>query len=77
MLNEIKERWKSETPIFFKKLRNMAMTLGSSATALWLTNESMSLHLPDGVMNVCKYTIAACAAMGITSQLTKETPSNG
>ena len=67
----IKERWKSETPKFFRGVKKTAITLGSSATAVWVTNESMSLELHENILQVCKYIIAASAAMGLTAQLTK------
>lgn len=72
MLNTIKERWKAELPDFFKKLRNLAIALGVSATSVWVTNTTMDLKLPEKVMDICKYTIAIAAAAGMTSQLTKK-----
>lgn len=65
------DRWKSETPSFFKGVKKIAVTLGSSATSIWLINESMSLNLHEDVLSVCKYLIAASAAMGVTAQFTK------
>lgn len=71
MFKQIKERWNSETPKFFKGVRKVAITIGVSATSVWLANSTMSLGLPEIILDVCKYSIAACAAMGFTSQLTK------
>jgi hypothetical protein len=31
----------------------------------------MGLELPEIILSVCKYAIAFCSAMGLTSQLTK------
>lgn len=70
----IKDRWVSETPKFFKQIKRLVITLGTSATAVWVANSSMGLNLDDIVLNVCKYTIACCAAMGLTSQLTAVDP---
>lgn len=67
----VKERWKSKTPKFFSGVKRMAVTLGSSATAVWVTNETMSLELHETILEVCKYIIAGSAAMGLTAQLTK------
>jgi len=69
MWKTIKERWNAETPKLFCKIRNLAMTLGGSATAVWLANSSMSLELHPSVLSFCKYIIAFCAAIGISSQL--------
>lgn len=67
----IKERWTSETPKFFRRVKRMAVTLGSSATAVWVTNETMSLELDGTILQICKYIIAFSAAMGLTAQLTQ------
>lgn len=71
ILKTIKERWNSETPKFFRQIKRLSVTLGSSATAVWVINSSMSLQLNDEILQVCKYIIASCAAMGLTAQLTK------
>ncbi len=68
------DRWKSETPSFFKGIKKLSMTLGSSATSIWLINESMSLGLHEDVLSICKYLIAVAAAMGVTAQFTKVDP---
>lgn len=73
-LQTIKDRWNSETPKFFRKIKKLVITLGSSATAIWIANSSMGLNLDDIILNVCKYTIACCAAMGLTAQLTAVDP---
>jgi hypothetical protein len=74
MINELKQRLKMETPPFFKKLEKLAITVGSSATAVWLANSTMGLELHDTVLTVCKYSIAFCAAVGLTSKLTVKNP---
>lgn len=67
----IKQRWTSETPKFFRGVKRIAVTLGSSATAVWVTNDTMSLELDNNILQVCKYVIAFSAAMGLTAQLTQ------
>jgi len=71
LLNELKDRWVAEEPKLFKKIVNIALTLGAPATSIWFVNQTMSLHLPDIILNVCKYIIAASAGMGLTAKLTK------
>jgi len=68
------KRWKAESPAFFKKIKEIAITIGSSATAVWLANSSLNLNLDEWVLSICKYTIAFCAAVGLTSQLTAKNP---
>lgn len=75
MWKQICERWKSETSAFFVKVKKAAIAVGTSATAVWVANSTMSLDLADPVLSVCKYTIAFCAAVGLTSQLTVKDPS--
>jgi len=68
------KRWKAEIPPFFSKVKRLAITIGSSATAVWLANTSLSLNLDNWALSICKYTIAFCAAVGLTSQLTAKNP---
>jgi len=70
-LKTIKERWKAETPLFFKEIRKFSLAIGSSCTAVWMVNSNLDLELPVIILSVCKYSIAFCAAMGLTAQLTK------
>ena len=67
-------RWKAESPVFFKKIKNVAIGVGSSATAVWAVNTSMNLQLDESILSVCKYIIAFTAAVGLTSQLTAKNP---
>jgi type IV secretory pathway TrbL component len=68
----IKRRWKSKTPKFFNSLKKLAVALGSSATAVWVTNSSLNLEIDETILNVCKYLITFSTATGLTAQLTNE-----
>ena len=74
LIKLIIERWNSETTLFFLGIKKLALTLGTSATAVLLANQSFELGLDEPILSVCKYAIAACAAMGMTSQLTMVPP---
>lgn len=63
-------RLKSETPIFWKKFRNMAIGIGAAAIAVKLADAQYVLHLPEAILQTCSYAIAVCAALGMSSQLT-------
>jgi len=76
IIKTILKRWSAETPKFFQGVKKLAITLGSSATAVWLANDTMNLGLHSIVLEVCKYLIAIAAAMGVTAQLTQVDPSN-
>jgi hypothetical protein len=73
-LTEAKERWNCESPDFFKKIRSLSIVVGTAATSVWITNQTMGLELHEYILVACKYLIAACAAAGLTSQLTKQNP---
>ena len=72
MLKTIKERWCSKTPQFFQNVKKIMITLGSSASAVWMANESMNLQLNPTILEVCKYLIAVAVASGLTAQLTRD-----
>ena len=74
ILNTIKKRWDAETPEFFKGIKKLALSLGTSAMAVILANQSLSLELDDNILTVCKYIVTGCIAMGMTSQLTMTPP---
>ena len=74
LLNTIKKRWDAETPAFFKGIKKLALSLGTSAMAVILANQSLSLELDDNILTVCKYIVTGCIAMGMTSQLTMVPP---
>ena len=69
---QIKARWNAETPLFWVKMRKYAIYLGTAALAVWLANSSLNLALAVWLLSVCKYTIAACAATGLMSSITKK-----
>jgi hypothetical protein len=71
LLTTIKERWSATEPAFFDGIKKLALAVGTPAMAVWLANSAMSLHLPDTILNVCKYAITFCAACGLTAKLTK------
>ena len=74
MFKLLKARWKAESPEFFIKLKKAAIAVGTSATAVWGVNTALTLELADPILTVCKYTIAFCAAVGLTAQLTAKNP---
>ena len=74
MFQTILKRWKAETPDFFKKVKRVALAVGVPAFGVWQANSTFGLQLDDTTLTICKYTIAACAAMGLTAQLTAKNP---
>ena len=72
LFKTIIERWNSETPIFFLKIKKIAISLGTSAVSILIANETFSLGVDEPLLSICKYSIVVCAAMGMTSQLTMD-----
>ena len=70
MFENITQRIKAESPAFFKGLKKVAITVGSSAAAVMGANSAMSLSLPTTIITILSYTITVCVAIAGTSQLT-------
>lgn len=71
--SEIKRRWRANTPLFWKKVMRFAIVFGSASISVYTVNTSMDLGLPDIIIDVCRYSIAVCAALGLSSKLTTTT----
>ncbi len=67
------QRLLSDTPKFFKVLRNAALSLGGVATALIASNDSLGLNLEADLLQLLKYAIAISIAVASVSQTTKNT----
>lgn len=79
LLQELISRWKSESPIFWKKVTNISLTLGSSAAAMLGADklfELQSYGVSPMIFTICGYVITACAAMGLMAKLTKQDNGN-
>ena len=74
IFQEIKDRWVADTPVFFQKIKAISIAIGTPAMSIWVANSSFSLGLNGTLLDVCKYTIAVAASLGLTSQLTKANP---
>lgn len=74
-MQEIKERWKSESPEFWKKVLKYATTLGTSAVAVLGSDKLFDLQsygVPTGIFTICGYIIVACVAFGLSAKITKQ-----
>lgn len=72
IFNSVSERIKAESPSFFKKLKYIAITLGSSVYSVIFANSVTDLGLPPTLLQYMKYTVAICVAVAGTSILTKK-----
>ena len=71
-MNSFIERWKAASPVFFKKLKGYALSVGGSCAAVLVANSSMLLNLNATLIGVLGYVVAACVAIAGTAHLTKE-----
>lgn len=62
----LKERWNSKTPNFWKKVRKIGVTAGVLGVAL----TTAPIALPIGIITLGGYLITAGTLTGILSQLT-------
>ena len=72
---EIKDRWNSESPIFWKKIMKYSVTLGTSAVAVIGADKLFDLQsygVPSIIFTICGYIIVACAASGLSAKITKQ-----
>lgn len=68
----IKDRWCAKSPAFFQNIKKIMVSIGTTATAIWMANTSMSLELHPYILETCKYIIAISVASGLTAQLTRD-----
>lgn len=73
---ELKTRWKTESPLFWKRVRQVMVTIGSAALSIIIAERSLALGINPKIISVCGYIVAACYAMGLSAQLTTNTPNN-
>ena len=68
---ELKERWNSELPKFWVKVKAAAVFLTVGASAVWVANDTMNLELSGFILEFCRYAIVAGVFTGLSAQLTK------
>ena len=74
-LNILIERWKSESPKFWKKVLSTAITVGSSAVAVIGAEKVFDLQnygVPSIIFTIAGYIIVASAAVGLSAKITKK-----
>lgn len=76
ILKELRQRLCDDTPLFWKKVRRFAVVVGSAALGVWTANNTIGLELPAWLLDICRYTLTACAALGVSAQLTTNHPTD-
>lgn len=67
---EIKARWKSQSPVIFKRFQNFGISLASAGTAGIAIPAIPSVHFPPIISTVSGYAIVAGFCIGLISKLT-------
>ena len=73
-LNILIERWKSESPRFWKKVLSVSITIGSSAVAVIGAEKVFDLQnygVPSIIFTIAGYVIVGSAAVGLSAKITK------
>ncbi|MEO8769582.1 MAG: hypothetical protein ABI402_05840 [Ferruginibacter sp.] len=68
MVQELKQRLKSPTPKFFRKLRNIGIAVAAIATTI----ATAPVALPAVLVKIAAYLAVAGTAISVASQATKE-----
>ena len=75
ILKEIRIRWKTESPIFWKKILNKCIYIGSTSVSILGAEKLFDLQsygVPPIIFTICGYIIVACASLGLAAKITKE-----
>jgi hypothetical protein len=76
LFKELKYRFFAKSPAFWKGVRKIAVSIGSAALAIILAERHWMLGIDPQIISVCGYIVAVCAGMGLSAQLTTNTPNN-
>lgn len=71
VIMEIKNRWKSETPKFFKGIVKIGLSISGVALAMHLAVIGAGAEEPQWWINIYPYIIAIPAGMAATAKLTR------
>ena len=76
-LSEFKNRWTSETPIWFRTIRRLSIKLVGTATALLGASMYVpNFSLPPIIQSACTYIIVAGVTAGVISNTAKSDKPN-
>ena len=70
ILKEIRNRWKSETPKFFKNIVKIGLSISGIALAMHLAVLGAGAEEPQWWVDIYPYIIAIPAGMAATAKLT-------
>ena len=66
-------KWRAETPVFAKNIRNIAITITAVVPSAWVTFQGLGITLPEWFSNSVGYiTFASAIIAGIAGTRTKK-----
>lgn len=71
---ELKIRFVSKSPIFWKRVKRIVLSIGTAALAIIQADRLYGLGIDADIISVCGYIVAVCAGMGLSAQLTTNIP---
>lgn len=77
MIEETIKRLRTESPAYFRKLRNFCLWYIGAAGAAMATITMLELVVPDMIMTFIKYSIVAATFMGFSSSLPNKDSDTG
>jgi hypothetical protein len=72
LILELKSRWQTESPLFFKKVMKTSVFISGMALAMHLAMDSSGANEPTWWINIYPYLIAIPAGIAACAKLTKE-----
>lgn len=66
------ERWKSETPVLYKKIRNISGSLAATAAGVKTAIDGAGIEISPMWIKVFAYVIGISTFIALSSQLTKK-----
>jgi hypothetical protein len=72
LILELKSRWQTESPLFFKKVMKISVFISGMALSMHLAMDSSGAYEPTWWINIYPYLIAIPAGIAACAKLTKE-----
>ena len=72
LILELRNRWKSESPLFFKKVMQIGVFISGMSLSMHIAMSSSGANEPTWWINIYPYLIAIPAGMAACAKMTKQ-----
>ena len=72
LILELRNRWKTESPLFFKKVMQIGVFISGMSLAMHLAMDSSGANEPTWWINIYPYLIAIPSGMAACAKMTKQ-----